>query len=575
VAGSLALAAPVARAGFVGDDLESVLAVAGPGRGWGWLTGVGVGGHYRPVTFATYRLDHALGGLHPLPYHLTTAVLHGVAAWLVGLVVATLWVPARTARGLLTGADPTGGELIAGDLTGGDRDTGAWFSAGAAAVAATAATIAFLVSPAHGEPLAWVAARADPLLACWALVVVWAWARFRRGGGRRFGAAAIAAFALALGTKESAVALPLVLVAHDLWLPGGDRAARRLARRLADLWPFVVLVVGYLVAYAVAEGSFLVDEGSALRADGPLVRARRGVQVVVRSVVPALPRWAWWPVLPLGAVGAVALAAAVAGAARSPAAGRSAAATVPVAAPAGPAVVGFLATAWLVVGAPVARFGVALVDPGGERLAYLPSAFALGALAVAAVVVLEGVDRRTARAAVAVAAVAAVLGAGLLVVRERTWRQAGRLADAVVADAGAWPRDRPVLLLGTPDTLRGVPVLRNGLYPALVLRHGWADPAHGAPPRAYDALPVALRRPGATVSVAPGPCRRCLTLRIDPADGRFAPARAGDDLDVPGYGLAVRSVSATEAVVALSPTTPATAVWLLSGGRLVPIPPPA
>lgn len=528
-AASLALYGSTARAGFVGDDYESLLAVAGPGRGLGWSTDVGVGGHYRPVTFATYRLDHAIGGLHPLGYHLTSIALHAVAAWLVGVVTAGL---------LRRAAAP-------------DR---------VRSIAPLVATIAFAVSPAHGEAVRWVAARADPLLACWALAMAWAWLRYRDGAGRRFAAAAAGAFALALGTKETAVALPAVLVAHDLWLADGPRAPRRLARRLADLWPFVVLVVAYLVAYVVAEQAFLADEGDALRADGPLVRTRRLVQVLVRSVLPGMGRRGWVLVAPVVVVAGM---AGIVAASRRRGPDRA-----PWAA------IGLLATAAVATAAPVARLGVGLHDGSGERLAYLPSAFAIPALAVLAVAALEGAGATVRRVAPALGVALALVASGLLVARGRAWNEAGDLADAVVADAGSWGRDRPVLLLGAPDTLRGVPVLRNGLYPALILRHGWADPARGAAPRAYDALPVTLTDPRARVEVRPGPCARCTTLAVV-GRARFARPRAGDD---PGaaaaYGLTVRSLGERHAVLEHRPTEPPTAVWLLSGGRLVRLDPP-
>ena len=63
----------------------------------------------------------------------------------------------------------------------------------------------------------------------------------------------------------------------------------------------------------------------------------------------------------------------------------------------------------------------------GERLACLPSAFAIPALAVLAVVVVEGGRRRPLAAA---GVVLALGGSALLVVRGQAWADAGRVAKA-------------------------------------------------------------------------------------------------------------------------------------------------
>ncbi len=165
------------------------------------MEGVAITHYYRPVWMLSLALDHAVWGLEPFGYHLTNLLLHAAAAALVTL--------------LLLG----------------------WIESPAAALAAGAL---FALHPAHTEAVAWVSGRNELLLAVFVSVAWLAWRR--RARGTAWGALAIAAFVLALLSKETAVVFPALLLLEE-WRSGGGALARRLR---GPLW-FLVLAVAFLV----------------------------------------------------------------------------------------------------------------------------------------------------------------------------------------------------------------------------------------------------------------------------------------------------------------------------------------
>ncbi|RJS97760.1 hypothetical protein [Halococcus sp. IIIV-5B] len=162
---------------------------------------------YRPVSSLSYAVDYALWGLRPAGYHLTNVVLHVVAAALVTLVVADL-----TSR------------LAVGTLGGG----------------------LFAVHPLTVGLVPAVPRRQDVLLTVFVLVAVGLFVRGRREDRPRLLGGALVAYALALGAKETALAVPLVVfawVAIDRTGPWRTRVRHAIPATL----PFVGVTAVYVV----------------------------------------------------------------------------------------------------------------------------------------------------------------------------------------------------------------------------------------------------------------------------------------------------------------------------------------
>jgi tetratricopeptide (TPR) repeat protein len=169
------------------------------------------GNYYRPLFLLWFRLNHAVFGLDPKGWHLTTVLCHVLATYLVFTLVARL----------------TADRLVA-------------FSA---------ATL-FGLHPVHIESVAWVSGVTDPLMAIFLMGSFLAYLRFRQGNRWGWMGLALTLFALGLLEKETTVVLgPLVFV--YAWLYAEQRAGiSRFASALKHSLPFLALTVMYLALRA-------------------------------------------------------------------------------------------------------------------------------------------------------------------------------------------------------------------------------------------------------------------------------------------------------------------------------------
>jgi Tfp pilus assembly protein PilF len=193
-------------------------------------------GHYHPLTWLSFGLDYELWGMNPRGYHLANLVLHAATALFVyGILLF-----------LLERAGP-------GDLARLGAAIGAAF---------------FAVHPLRVESVAWITERRDVLSGALLALTVLAWLKWTAGGGRKWYAISVAAFALSLLSKAWGITLPVVLLILDAyplrrWEPGKRGAV------LAEKIPYVALaiaagVVAYLAqnrsgAMNLVEGHTLVD----------------------------------------------------------------------------------------------------------------------------------------------------------------------------------------------------------------------------------------------------------------------------------------------------------------------------
>lgn len=204
---------PALRGDFLNWD-DSINLVANPhyrGLGWlqiKWMLTTTLMGHYIPVTWLSFGLNYALGGMNPWGYHAVNLLLHAANATLVYLI----------ARRLLAAA---GGGSQTGHATGPVLLGGAF------------AALVFGVHPLRVESVAWITERRDVLCGLFFLLAVLAYLKgIERGGGPRpaWQALSLAAFVAALLSKAAAMPLPAVLLLLDLY-PLRRRGAgwRRLA----------------------------------------------------------------------------------------------------------------------------------------------------------------------------------------------------------------------------------------------------------------------------------------------------------------------------------------------------------
>jgi protein O-mannosyl-transferase len=172
-------------------------------------------GEFMPVTWMSYALDRLFWGLHAPGYHLTSVLLHALAA-------VAVYALARRLLGFALGVDPPGRHAI---------DLGA-----------AAAALLFALHPLRVEAVAWVSARGTVLggllLILSVLAYVKGWERGHTSGRvpARWLAGSALLFVASLLARATGLVLPAVLAVLDVyplrrvgWPPVGwwSPAARR------------------------------------------------------------------------------------------------------------------------------------------------------------------------------------------------------------------------------------------------------------------------------------------------------------------------------------------------------------
>ena len=205
--------------GFIWDDrvLTSSQAVqdwSGLWRLWSgdaYTAGDTEEGHYWPLVYTIFWLEHKLWGFDPTGYHIVNVLLHGVNTLLVWYLVRRLAVP------------------------------GAWV------VAAV-----FAVHPLHVESVAWIIERKDVLSGSFYLAAALMWMRFVEKPRPSRYACSLVLYLAALLSKSIAVTLPVALLIWHWWKQG-----RVTSTDLLRLVPFfvvgLVITVGDLSFYRTME----------------------------------------------------------------------------------------------------------------------------------------------------------------------------------------------------------------------------------------------------------------------------------------------------------------------------------
>lgn len=199
-------------AGFVADDLHFSTADINlsPGRllgtEWGHAVVPGTVG-YRPLVLLSYAVDQRLSGRDPGGYRLTNYLAHSA----VSVMLAAL----------------------------------AWSFSGLPAVGLLAGLL-FAVHPIHHENVLWISGRTHVLAALFVLMALW-WVQTAGTRPRlRQNLVGSALFALAIGSYEPTLVLPVALLAVACWnVSGHDRG--RAAAGIRVVLPYVVVLAAYLL----------------------------------------------------------------------------------------------------------------------------------------------------------------------------------------------------------------------------------------------------------------------------------------------------------------------------------------
>ena len=208
---------------FASDDLEQVLnnpmikdlgnlPAAFTSSVWSFTTSdivFTVDPYFRPIFTSLFTLNYGIFGTTPLGWHLVNVLIHTGVTLLVFVVAREVteqnWVA------LLTAA-------------------------------------LFAVHPTHAESVAWVSGITDPLMALLLLPAFYFYLRFRKHGAWHLLGFALGFFFLALLSKETALALPVVVAYCELFHFKSDTPLnQRLVRTAKLMGLFAIPAVIYMV----------------------------------------------------------------------------------------------------------------------------------------------------------------------------------------------------------------------------------------------------------------------------------------------------------------------------------------
>jgi tetratricopeptide (TPR) repeat protein len=224
---------------FLAWDDDTMLARNHAYRGLGWpqvrwMVSTTLLGHYMPLTWMSFGLSYLVGGMDPWGYHLASALLHAVNA---ALLTCLAWTLLRAAFAGPRVSDRPGRDALPPAAMG---------------LGAAVAALAWSVHPLRAEPVAWATDRGDLLSGTFSLVAVLAYVRGADAPDgftwRPWGWLALAAYAAALLSKETAVTLPVALLVLDAYPLRRSAPWRRLVREKAPF--FALAATGAAVAIA-------------------------------------------------------------------------------------------------------------------------------------------------------------------------------------------------------------------------------------------------------------------------------------------------------------------------------------
>ncbi len=143
-----------------------------------WFSGFYIG-HYHPLTLASYAIDYALFGKEPFGYHLTNIIFHILNAILLYAFV----------------------NKIQGNK---------WVSLFVAML--------FAIHPVQTESVSWIAERKNVLYGFFFLTSMWLYTLYVAEEKKKFLVLVTLSGLAAMLSKEAAIALPVSLLAIDVWL---------------------------------------------------------------------------------------------------------------------------------------------------------------------------------------------------------------------------------------------------------------------------------------------------------------------------------------------------------------------
>ncbi len=381
-------------------------------------TGNGLG-FYRPIIGWSLWLEYQLWGLHPFGYHASNVLMHLLNSMLVAILAALL-LPAERKNPFV----------------------------------AVGAGLIFLTMACHAEPVSWISGRTDLLATFFALLSLCALAYGIRKPSPRMLFASLVPFGLALLSKESTIALPILVLAIAVYLRSMDRWRVSRSCWLTALALGVLVLCGYFAIRYWNLGSFVGGYGvrGHLRFHQDLL-AQAMSRFAWRVYCPPLPQWTEGILEPHGRrlADIVTILFFLHGLAWSWLAWKSPARRTGL----------FLYGAFWIALLPVINIRIYWTNSESERFLYLASLFA----ALGAAWAINALPKASWRLTVLLLLLS--MQAFFLTQSNLRWRDASFIARDIVEGIQRVSGDEAIILTNKPDSLDGAIVFRTGLPEAL------------------------------------------------------------------------------------------------------------
>lgn len=182
---------------------------------WKFLMPDWAGNYYRPIFMSWLLVNRMLFGVNPVAWHATTVLLHLIATFM----------SYQAARRILQ--DGTQAGFVA---------------------------LLFGLHPIHVESVAWVSGLTDPLMSIFVLGALWAWITGEQNPDRRMMWRLLAAVFYAAGclTKEPAILLPLMIIAHDVLFERQEKDVKGAISATVRVWPLWIVAAAYMIVRMMA-----------------------------------------------------------------------------------------------------------------------------------------------------------------------------------------------------------------------------------------------------------------------------------------------------------------------------------
>jgi protein O-mannosyl-transferase len=366
---------------------------------------------FRPITSFSFYFDFLLGQLAPSVYHGTNILLHGINSYLVW-VLARLLIPNlefKEWRDRLP--------IVAGIL--------------------------FLVLPSHSEAVTWISARSDLLVTCFILLSLTIY--ITKGHKILSFILCPIFFALALGSKESAIAYPILLFVYEIYC--WTREKKIFAKFiLTNGLIYTGVILSYLAIRYHSIGVFVGGYGEGFNTSFFQVFGNL-LAFTMRTFFPPLGM-IWLTVLSIFCLGILIW--------------RWRSQFIPSSIY---AVLALLFSGFLLFLAPVLNLAISLDNTQEERFLYLPSVFAVIILSICLAVILPKDGKRFSMGILSISLCLTIA----LLNSNQVWISASQIAENAIASLKSLDSAEKLYVVNLPDRYRGAYIFRNSFPRAVQL----------------------------------------------------------------------------------------------------------